>query len=376
MPKPKIEEADYDELTKRRVPCLIAYLHPFRIVEAQALTPWSATIDQINTRTWDYVALHEMAGGIDVGLPPPFHLVIARDGALALPPDGLGSDQAAVEFFNRCLAALLIGGIYCEAITPDGLDLGSIIDWRFVRAHGVGSAAPNRFHKLVRYQQASALEAVALYQPRTISMDALTAAMKTGLDVLARVPSMRGEYLLRGVTGIARRDWGAALANLWIVAEQIISNLWQRDVVIPALADGQSKTRKDQLNDVRTWTAAARIEMLRQKGVLDLPTFTALGVARKARNDLSHQGIPPSDRNALAAYEGVCGALSVALPGEQLALFGLDLANHSLSDPFAPPKQLNVEPELWMAIPKLPGEAELEKGEAQSRRARTAAPSG
>src|SRR6185437_9030828 len=41
-------------LTKRRVPALIAYLNPFRIVEeSDASEPWSATIEQVNRQSWD-----------------------------------------------------------------------------------------------------------------------------------------------------------------------------------------------------------------------------------------------------------------------------------------------------------------------------------
>ncbi|MCF3630494.1 hypothetical protein RJ527_04505 [Thalassospiraceae bacterium LMO-SO8] len=368
MTEPEPTALTEDDLAKRRVPCLIAYLHPFRIIESDALSPWNVTIEQVNRQSWDYAALHEIAGGIDVGLPAPYHLVLARDGALALPPiKDLWPDQAAVEFFNRCLAGLLIGGIYCEAITPDGLDTGSIIDWRYVRSHKSGPAAPNRFHEQIRYGHASTLEAIALHRPRTISMTILTAAMKTGLDVLGRVSSMRGEYLLKGATGIARRDWGAALANLWIVAEQLTSELWSREVVNPTLSEDPSKSRRDQLGDTRTWTASARIELLFQKRLLTLDTFKALSVARKARNDLSHEGKHPSEDDARSAYEGVCGLLSVALTGERPPLLDLDLADHALSDPFAPPEPLKGAPEFWMEIPKLPGELELEKAEASLR---------
>lgn len=368
MTEPEPEIVTEADLAKRRVPCLITYLHPFRMIESDALSPWSATIKQVNSRSWDYTALHELAGGIDVDLPKPYHLVLARDGALALPPiDHLRSDQSAVEFFNRCLAGLLVGGIYCEAITPDGLDTGSIIDWRYMRSHKSGQAAPNRFHEQVRYGHASAIEAIALYRPRTVSSTVLAAAMKTGLDVLRRVSAMRGEYLLKGVTGIARRDWGAALANLWIVAEQLTSELWTREVVNPTLAEDPSKSRRNQLGDTRTWTTSARVELLFQKGLLSLDTFKALSVARKARNDLSHEGKHPSENDARKAYEGVCGLLSVALSGERPPLFDLDLADHSLSDPFAPPRPLKGEPEFWMEIPKLPGEADLERAEAKLR---------
>lgn len=357
---------DGDALARRRVSCLITYLSPFRMIESDELSAWATTIDQVNRHAWDYQALHEMAGGIDVGLPSPFHLIVARDGALALPPIApLHSDQAATEFFNRCLAALLIGGVYCEAVTPDGLDTGSVIDWRYIRSSGRGQAAPNRFHKLIRYQQASALEAIALHRPRTIKFDDLRRALGLGLKALDHLPAVRGEYLLKGTTGIARRDWGAALANLWIVVEQLISELWKRDVLDPTLAADKTKSRRNQLSDTRTWTVSARIEMLFQKESVSQQILDRLNVARKARNDLSHEGKHPSEADAKAAYEGVCGLLRVALSGQALPLFDINLDDHSLTDPFAPPQPLEGEPEFWMEIPKLPGEAELEKAEAQ-----------
>lgn len=358
-----------DDLAKRRVPCFIGYLHPFRIVETDALEPWACTIEQVNGRSWDYAALHEMAGGLDVGLAPPYHLVVSRDGALALPPiPELRSDQAALEYLNGCLAALLLGGIYCEAITPDGLDFGSIIDWRYIRSSRSGMSAPNRFHKLIRYGHAPPLEAIALFEPRTVTFASLTRAMQVGLGVLNRLPTVRGDYFLRGVTGIARRDWGAALANTWIVAEQLISELWRRHIIEPTVGEDNSRARRNQLNDTRTWTASARIEMLFQKGVLSKETVASLSRARKARNDLSHEGTHPTQSDALSAYDGVCGLLTVALDGERPPLFDLDLANHVLSDPFAPPKRLTFEPTHWMEIPKLPGERELELAEAAFRR--------
>lgn len=364
-------EALPEDIAKRRVGCLISYLHPFRLIEAETLTPWSVDIEQVNHRSWDYVALHDLAGGIDVGLPSPYHLVLARDGALALPPvDGLRSQEEAVEFFNRCLAGLLIGGIYCEAITPDGIDRGSIIDWQYLRSHTFGQAAPNRFHEQIRHGQASPMEAIALHRPRVVAMSDLTSAMTLGLKVLRRVGTLRGEYLLKGVTGIARRDWGSGLANLWIAIEQLTSALWQRNVVDPTLLEDPSKSRRNQLGDTRTWTASARLEMLYQKGVLSQANFVQLSAARKARNDLSHEGNHPSQSDAMSAYEGFCGLLTIALDGEKLPLFELDLSNHSLSDPFAPPKLLHTEPQFWMAIPKLPGEADLERAEARVWEAR------
>lgn len=190
--------------------------------------------------------------------------------------------------------------------------------------------------------------------------------MKTGLATLKRLVPIRGEYLLRGATGLARRDWGSALANLWIITEQLLEALWTREIVEPARALDRSKARKDQLNDNRAWTAATRIEMLYQKGLIDLVTLTSLSNARKARNNLAHRGEDPSEDHANACFTGIRSLISIVLGDDTLPLLRLDLANHALSDPFAPPKHGGrIEPDFWMAIPKLPGEEELEKAEAK-----------
>ena len=363
----QMSEITKEDLAKRCVPALVAYLSPFRIVGKDVdVEPWSATIEEVNGGTWDYVALHEVVGGLDVGLPRPYHMIVARDGALALPPlPELRSDQAAVEYFNRCLAGLLLGGLYCEAINLDGLDLGRIIDWKYLRSVRGGASAPNRFHKHIRYRTASALESIELYKPRSVKFSIVESAMRTGLAALNRLEPARGEYLLKGATGLARRDWGSALANLWIVTEQLLEALWNREIVVPAGALDNSKARKDQLNDNRTWTTATRIEMLHQKGIFDLATLTALSKARKARNDLAHRGLHPAEKDAEACYAGVCSLIRAVLGDDTLPLLKLNLADHALSDPFAPPKHRGrIEPEFWMAIPKLPGEEELEKAQA------------
>jgi hypothetical protein len=62
-------------------------------------------------------------------LPPPYHMVVARDGAVGLPVLAPTKDiYSATKQFNRCFAALLVGGVYCEAVNPDGLEFGSIME--------------------------------------------------------------------------------------------------------------------------------------------------------------------------------------------------------------------------------------------------------
>jgi hypothetical protein len=55
-------------------------------------------------------------------MPSPYHMVVARDGAVGLPVLPPTRDiSVAAEQFNRCFAALLVGGVYCEAVNARGL---------------------------------------------------------------------------------------------------------------------------------------------------------------------------------------------------------------------------------------------------------------
>lgn len=356
-------------LSNRRVPCLAAYLHPFRIINGPESREWDLSIEQVNFGTWDIAALHEIVGGIDVGLEAPYHLVVCRDGGLALPPiPELRDEVKAVEFFNRCLASLLIGGIYCEAIALDGLDFGSILDWKYVRISSQATAAPNRFHNLLRLQRASPLEAIALMEPRALTLTELINASKAGRSILERLPEVGGEFLLRGSTGFARRDWGVALANLWIVVEQMTSHLWEHSVISDAKKSPSIVGRIDSLMDNRTWTVGARHEVLFQKGILSPFSFTEISKARKARNRLAHSGVHPDEASARSALHSVKQLMQVSVPDLEIPFLTLDLDDHGISDPFQPKERGPIDPRYWMEIKKLPGEVELEKLEAQARK--------
>jgi hypothetical protein len=357
-----------EDLARRRVPCMAAFISPFRIVNAPDSAPWRPGIEDVNRRQWDYAELHRLVGGVDVGLPPPYHMVVARDGAVGLPVLAPTKDiYSATEQFNRCFAALLVGGVYCEAVNPDGLDFGSIIDWTYLRIQSGSQAAPNVFHRHVRMQMAPPIDAIALVNPRSLDMASLEAAMRSGRGVLERIPEISPEFLLKGVTAVARRDWAAALSNLWVVVEQITSHLWEQRVLTPARADRNIAGRLDQLSDNRTWTVATRHELLHQIGVLPAPVLSQLAVARRARNALAHRGQHPGETDSRSAYSSTLMLLEIGCAESPIPLSALDLADHTLSDPFAPLEPMAIEPTHWLPIPKLPGEEELERLEARDR---------
>ena len=298
----KTTQNSEEEIAKRRFPGIAVYLSPFRIVEDQKFEPWKVSMEEVNFLKWDYAELHRIVGGIEVGLREPFYLIVCRDGALYLPwIEELRADSKAVEFFNHCLSGLMLGGIYCEAVNSDNLDRASTLDWKYVRTIGPGASLSNTFHFAIRYQYANPFQASQLLNPRTVQFQDLKAAMGLGLEVLGKIPTLKGEYLLRGITGLSRRDWGSSLANLWIVVEQILQAIWENQILKPMSLDETAKERLAQLRDTRTWTAANRIELLTQKGIIPEECIRDLSIARKARNALSHTGKHPSQDDAKAA---------------------------------------------------------------------------
>lgn len=294
--------------------------------------------------------------------------MIGVDGALALPPiPELRSVTRAIEFFNRCLAAFLMGGIYCEAVSLDTVEIGSILDWKFMRAPGTSSSFVGQFHNTIRMRMASPLHAIYLLNPRTLALSDLNAAFKQGFAILSSLPEVGSEFLLKGITGLARRDWGNALSNLWIVVEQITSHLWTRYVAQQSTPGEPVPGRQDQLRDNRSWTAAMKHELLYQTDRITIDTLRALAFIRKSRNELLHQGKDPDQETGMAALEAVRGLLTAAIGHSNLPRFSVSLADHMLSDPFQPvPKARILDGQYWMAIPKLPGEEEIEREEAQT----------
>lgn len=352
----------------RRIPAMITYLQPFRMVSSVSFEAWSVSIDQINTFSWDYVKLHEIAGGIDVGLSSPYHMLVGRDGALALPPiPELRNDQNAVQYFNRCLAALLLGGIYCEAIRVDNLEIGSIIDWKYIQSHG-GMNGVNRFHELIRKCMAPPIEAIMLESPTTLEFSEIQKAAKTGFAILDMVKQLDPELLLKGVSGIARRDWGLGLSNLWITIEQLTEALWRREFNMTLKGNNSiSAGEISGFRESKTWTIANRHNFFHKKKIIETQILSDLYNARKARNELSHRGKHPDEKSAKAAYRAALALLQILVGSMEIPLLRLDIEDHSLSDPFKPRDSGKIEVKYWMAIPKLPGEEELEHEEAKCR---------
>lgn len=112
----------------------------------------------------------------------------------------------------------------------------------------------------------------------------------------------------------------------------------------PARTDRTVMGRADQLSDTRSWTVATRHELLHQIGVLPAAVLSELAVARRARNALAHRGQHPGEADTRSAYASVLSLLQTACGELAIPLKALDLADHTLSDPFIPREPVSLEP--------------------------------
>lgn len=118
------------------VPIITASASPFRLVVRGDSDAWSATLDDINSRTYDYVKLHRLSTYFDAGIAP-FSLGVCYDGTMILPAtEAYRNRDTAFSKFNQTLAELLVGGIYCEAPQPDDLGYGSMSQEGYSRIMG------------------------------------------------------------------------------------------------------------------------------------------------------------------------------------------------------------------------------------------------
>jgi hypothetical protein len=241
-------------------------------------------------------------------------LGICFDGTLVLPatPE-LRIEENALAIFNRTLSELLAGGLYCEAVTPDDLSFGTITLTAYTKMIDCGTGADASLHKAARTKHIGALDVIRLFRPEIVQVDKLTSALSAGRKLLTPLKGVPREQILYGVTYYGKRQWAESLIHVWTTTERLLEIAWQERIVKAAKAP--SKKRRQFLDDHRTWTASAKLEVLFQKGLLDIETYDKLDQARKARNDFAHRGVAPSQGQALVALHGAFELASLCASG-------------------------------------------------------------
>lgn len=350
------------EQDETSIPVIIGFPSPFRLVFRDTDDVWDINLKKVNDCSYDYVKLNRVSAFFD-GNIAPYSMVIGFDGSLVLPafPE-FRSRTAALDAFNRVLAECLLGGIYTEAISPADVSTGLLHTSGYIRLWADKPGLACRFHTAIRQQSPNPTEAMSLLHPKTIYASDFIEAVVRGREVLASAPQMSPNIFLTGITYFLRGQWAEALVNLWTCIEQILGKMWDEKVrALVGLEKGDIAGRKNFLDDHRTWPSSVKIEMLYQKGVLDIATYALLDGARKARNNFVHRGTLPTEVVVFQLLEGVLKTLSLCYSNYLSTTELISVLNEI---------EANVPPELfaskhvpaaseggyWRKLPSLPGE--------------------
>lgn len=292
-----------DEITPDETRLIMAMSEPLKIIAKDGQDQWNPTLEEVNSRTYDYLRLNRVSGFID-GSVAPYTILVGFDGSLALPalPE-FSQHGAALKIFNRVLLEMLLGGIYTQAVAPADIVSGVLYSTGYIRMLEQ-SGAVTKLHSELRDRSASSADSMKLLDLKPITISELEAAVSHGREIVEKCGPLSHEIVLSGCTHYVEGALAEALTSLWTSIEQLVSLLWRNEVEAKASADGVPQ-RGQFLSDYRVWTTSARIEVLFQKGILNADLYRCLNIARKARNHFIHSGEQPDLAAATAALSGL-----------------------------------------------------------------------
>lgn len=342
------------------VPVITGNFAPYRLIMRNT-DAWEPTFQEVVNLRYDFGRLHRISTGVDIGIRP-FSLMVCFDGTFALPIVGTPDPEKALALFNRTLSELLIGGLYCEAMSPDDLFWGEASLKAYVRHNGYSRGLHSSRCIALRTRTAGTLEILNLLNPERITVDKFHDAITHGRDRLKGIDADISGTLLYGCTFFARRLWSEALLHLWTTSEQILSQIWKDDFVNASQVNGiSSKKRKDFLEDTRTWSASTIVEMLFQTGKIDCETYGLLDAARRARNSFAHRATTVTMEHAKSALEAAIRLAALRLQGTQAEFNPQDIVQMvegkscgGMGWTLRKPDPTGEKAVAWMPIPPVP----------------------
>lgn len=345
---------------------LIANPRPFRLVLRDADDKWSPTIEQINTRDYDYVKLHRATKFFDAEIAAPFPVCVAFDGSFILPAiPAYQTVDGTLDEFNRIFASILLGGIYTESVEPEDLSQGEMTEHGYFR-HTITHGGNGELHKALGNKDASSDDAIWLMKPPTVLASELEAAYAIGARVLKVVTNLSTALLITAFTYFLKRQTKESLSHAWICIEQLLDHIWRATVVEEA-KDIQIPKRRKFLES-QQWSSAHKIELLYQKQVLTDGMYEKLTTCRDARNHFIHRGEAPTHLQAKTALDGLVDLLK-HVADEAGVSFKDELVRGYLAPPSAGrPRTMVTRAEnsdwegaqYWKAVPFIPGDEKWE----------------
>ena len=357
--KMKIEKIKQNIMSDtQHISIIIANTSPFRLIKRNDEDRWSPTIDEINSRTYDYVKLHRLSGFINAGISLKFPMAVAFDGNFILPclPE-FKENNSVLEVFNRAFCKLMLGGVFYHPVSPADISCGRLtLDGYFTNLHCEGHGHNYNFHNMIGTTHVGPLDVIKLLTPKSETVEDIKLALNKGAEILEAIPTVSPTVLLNGISYRTMNQWSEALINIWTCIEQILEHIWCEKVV--TFGSQKIPGRKDFLKDNRTWAISTKIELLYQRSVLDFAVYSLLNKARKARNNFIHRGSTPQKDSVDAAIKGLFHMVSLLISEFANSNLLSDLIEDiKRYDPYDNVRE-GGEVTHWMPIPPVPGDKE------------------
>lgn len=347
----------------KRIPIIVGNASPFRLIVRET-DNWTPTLEDINNRSYDYVKLNRLSTNIDVDIRP-YSMGVAFDGSLILPATKEFHDKdTSLDVFNRTLGFLLMGGIYTEAVSPEDMSFGTMTLDGYFRSSSSSSGSIANFHHAIQTKLVGTLDSIKLLSPEEIEVKDYEKAIALGKNTLSAVPRLSASILLNGVTQFVKHQWPESLVSLWTSIEQVLSHVWNTEIVQKRNESGSEIVgRKKFLQDFRTWSSSAKIEVLYQNENIDSEIYEYLNKARKSRNNFVHDGIKPKQEDAHSALIALFHIISLCGSGyeDKHALNGIvENIEKNLRGELIPKQRTLPKEEAshWLPMPPLPGDSE------------------
>jgi len=347
------------------IPGFIASPLPFRLIKRSEKDNWSPSIEDINKHTYDYVRLHRVSGTMDIGLEKPYTLAVTFDGSFILPAIKKYEEiTVAVDEFNNFFGCLLLGGIFTQAVDATFLQKCIVYKSYYFETRFPPINSFVELKNSFRHKHSSVKDNIILYKSDYILLTDLMDAYKNGKLHLDKIKNLSPSFLIKGTTAFINNSFAESLINNWLSIEQILDNIWQTKILktIPSVS---ISGRNDFLKDNRTWTSAAKAEMLFQLNLIDSIIYNKISIARKARNYFVHTGENPSKSDAETAFISLFSLLSLVVSEFKTStLFSELIETYKNLDPikrnFYDKKKTEFkveEVDVWLdaPIPPIPG---------------------
>jgi hypothetical protein len=343
-----------DAAARVQIPVIVVATSPFTTVVLDEADRFEATLDQINTNTYDRLKICRTTMAVDGYIPEltqkKMGVIVGYTGSFLYPRIHGVNKSAVISSVNKILLRLMFGGIVFNSVSPDNVGFGILYGTGYYMAAGGASGKSYSFLNALQHQSASSFDTIQLMEPRSFTKSDFQSAITKGALVVEQVPQINASMFLDGITHYLQYQLASALVFLWSTAETLIAKIWE-DKVIPK---GKGIVGRKDFVKSNIWQSAFKAEVLFQIGLISNKLYGKVNEARAARNQLSHRGESPTLEQCERALEVTFSLVSLVVTAfDRESEFADLIADFKKRHA---PRTGALEPRFWREIPAVPGD--------------------